>query len=126
MKTKFLVAIAAAALACGPIAACAPTLPGSITAPLSVTSIDEKAIYGVEATYNAAARTAGAAVDAGLLVPGSDRAVAVADGLQAAYSAIQTARVAHGLGNGAGALLALERAKGAIAGVQGILRPRPG
>lgn len=123
MKTKVLAVIAAAALALAPVAACGPLMQGS---PFAQTLIDDKALYSAEAAYFGAATLAGQAVDSGLLVAGSPRAVQVADALDKAHSALLVARTAYAAGNVVGGQRAAAEALGAISDVQRILKPRPG
>lgn len=123
MKTKVLAVVAAAALALAPVAGCAPMMQGS---PFAETLVDDKALYSAEAAYFGALTLADTAVDSGLLVAGSPRAVQVADGLQKAYDALLAARAAYDAGN-----VVLGQAKAAmalaeVAGVQRLIKPRPG
>lgn len=123
IKTRFLAAFACLALVAAPLAACSSIAP---VPSLEQTTLDEKAIYSAEATYRAAATAASAAVDSGLLVPGTPRAVQVADALQTAYDALRTARAAYAAGNGLALQTALSAANAALASAQRTLRPSPG
>jgi len=66
---------------------------------LASTLTDEKALYACEAAMYGADAAAGAAVDAGLLKPGSPEALKVADGLDEAHKALEAARSAYKVGD---------------------------
>jgi hypothetical protein len=66
---------------------------------LSATTVDEKALYAAEAAFYGANTAAEAAVDNGLLKPGSPDAVKVADWLQEAHAALLVARAAYAAGD---------------------------
>jgi hypothetical protein len=66
---------------------------------LTETLNDEKALYAVEAAFYGANSAAEAAVDTGLLKPGSPDAVKVADYLAQGHTALLAARAAYRAGD---------------------------
>lgn len=97
MMRKFLIATCAALS----LVACAQpsTSPDGVPAP-SLTlylSIEKGLLYAESAKLGADA-TAAAAVDSGLLKPGSPDAIRIADALQAAQNALVLARAAQNVG----------------------------
>lgn len=63
------------------------------------TLLDEKVLYAAEATLYGADTAADAAIDAGLLDPGSPQAITIADGLATAHGALTAARAAYRVGD---------------------------
>lgn len=95
----FAVALAVTA----PLAACIST------SPLHYTAHDERALYAAEAAYQGVLLGVNAAIDAGTITPGSERALELADGLDRAYSALLLTRQAYEAGNAStGYQMALE------------------
>lgn len=66
---------------------------------LGQTLVDEKALYAAEAAMYGADTAAGAAVDSGLLKPGSPDAIKVANWLEEAHKALLVARTAYHAGD---------------------------
>jgi uncharacterized protein (DUF1800 family) len=66
---------------------------------LEQTLADEKALFGLEAGLFAANSAANAALTSGLLAAGSPQAVQVANALNTAKAAVDTARVAYRAGD---------------------------
>ncbi len=90
---KALILAAALALT-GPIGCATVT-----DSPLELTATDERFLYGVEAAYNAVLNSVNAAIDAGLVTPGSPEALGLANRLDTARETILVARRAYAAGN---------------------------
>lgn len=92
---------AAVAVAALSMAACNGL--GGVLAPdrgaLEQTVLDEKAMIIAEVSIQGVNLTAEAALDAGLLKPGSPRATGIADGLDDAKAALDLARAAYDAGD---------------------------
>lgn len=77
------------------------SLPGCTTVPnpLQQTVNDERALYAAEAAYNGVLLTVNSLIDQGVIVPGSERALRLADDLDEAKQALNLARQAYAAGN---------------------------
>jgi hypothetical protein len=114
MRNKLFYGVLAAGLiglaACGGPSGCA-----SIDRPVAgQTVVDEKTLYGLTAGYFGIEAAAEAAADSGLLKPGSEEALRVANGLVKARQAVIVARSAYRAGDAAGSAEKLAAAQSLI------------
>lgn len=98
MKLLSIAALAAVAILSSGCSGCSTT-PDLNKPVLGQTVVDEKALYAAEAALFGANTAAEAAVDAGILKPGSLDAIKVADYLQTAKAALDAGRAAYRLGD---------------------------
>lgn len=112
MKKLLIAGLVALALGTAGCSGCALVGPP----PAQSTLMDEKALTVVIAGAWAVDIAAGAAVDNGLLVPGSPQALRIATASRDIHSVVQAAQAAHALGNTEDYLLKLSSAQALIAG----------
>lgn len=99
--------------------------PGSVLnppAPLAQTTIDEKGLIVALQTFDTVLTAVDRLVAAGVIKPGSPRAVAIADAIHNAKIAFQAASAAQRAGNATGYLTALTNAQTAIAQVNSLIK----
>jgi hypothetical protein len=107
---KILVALSALSLV-----ACAPgTSILSAPAPLAQTAMDEKALIVALQTFDVVLTAVDRLVAAGVIKPGSPRAIQIADAIRTARLACQAAVAAHHAGNSTSYFTAISQAQTAI------------
>lgn len=84
------------------------------------TTLDERALLGLELSYQAARTATELAVDAGAIKGATATRVAKLD--RDAYSALKAARDAYGAANASSYGEALERARTAVSGILGLVK----
>lgn len=98
------------------------TFPDNPTAPLAATHIDEQALTAAYASFDVLLTAVDGLVTAGVLVPGSERAMKVKTLIQTAQDGLNTARaVREGLSE-ENPVLALERATDAFRQITALLK----
>lgn len=91
-------------------------------APLAQTTVDEKAlVIGLE-TFDTLLTAIDRLRDAGVLKPGSARAVQIADAIEVAKRGYQAASAAQKVGNASSYLVALAQAQDAIVRINGLIK----
>jgi len=105
----------AAAIAAAPLSGCA-----TIGSPPSLeqTTIDEKALITAYASFDVLLTAIDGLVEAGMLKPGTPRALQVQSLIRTAQDGLKTARMVHGAGSIAG----LEQATGAFRSITALLK----
>lgn len=106
---KILIALSIA------LAGCQPGGLLSAPAPLASTTIDEKTLIVALQTFDVVLTAVDRLVAARVIVPGSSRALQIADAIHTAKLAYQSASAAQRAGNSANYLTALTNAQTAVA-----------
>lgn len=127
---SWLFGLLLAAVAVMALSACNPSAPGASNGVGAINNLpsaqqtlaDEKALYAAEAAFYGANKLAELAVESKVLLPGSGKAILVADKLATAKQYLDKAREAHRLANTDYLTLATN-ALNVIAEVQEILQP---
>jgi hypothetical protein len=115
---KILIAIAAFSLT-----SCA-TLDRIVSspAPLAATTIDEKTLVIALQTFDVALTAVDRLIDAKVIVPGSPRALQIADAIHKAKVAYQAASAAQRAGNSSSYFTALAQAQMAVGQIQVLIK----
>ena len=99
--------------------------PGSVLtapAPLAHTTIDEKGLILALQTFDTVLTAVDRLVAAGVIKPGSPRAVQIADAIQSTKKALQIASAAQRVGNTGSYLTAIRQAQVAIAQINSLVK----
>ena len=94
----------------------------SSPAPLANTTVDEKTLIVALQTFDTALTAVDQLVAARIIVPGSPRALAIADAIGVAKRAYTAAAAAQKVGNSSSYLAALLQAQGAIAQINSLVK----
>jgi hypothetical protein len=108
---KLLIALS---LSCVSLSACNPAILAK-PAPLATTTIDEKTLILSLQTFDTVLTAVDKLVAAGVIKPGSPRALQIANAIQTAKTAYQAASAAQRVGNSSSYFAALLQAQGALA-----------
>lgn len=103
------------------LSACTPTGLTSTPAPLEQTTIDEKAVTLAASTVDALALSASALVKAGVVAPGTPRALSLATALDTARDAVNAAEAARKAGSATNYQTAIARAQEAVSQIKTII-----
>lgn len=109
---KILIALSIALAGCTP-----GTGVLSAPAPLAATVIDERTLVVALLTFDTVLTSVDRLVEAGVIVPGSPRALQIADAIRSAKLAYQAASAAQRAGNSGSYLTALAQARTAVASI---------
>lgn len=104
------------------LAGCQSGLNLNAPAPLAATTIDEKALIVALQTFDTVLTAVDRLTAAGVIVPGSARAVHIADAIHKAKLAFQTASAAQRVGNTGSYFTALAQAQSAIASINLLMK----
>lgn len=104
------------------LASCQPGSFLSPPAPLSHTTIDEKGLIVALQTFDTVLTAVDRLIAAGVIKPGSPRAVQIADAIHDAKIAFQAASAAQRAGNATGYLSALTNAQTAIGKINTLIK----
>lgn len=106
------------------LAGCTPTLTSVTTAPapLAATAIDEKGLILALQTFDTVLTAVDKLIAARVIVPGSARAIAIADTIAKAKVAFQAASAAQRAGNTASYITAITQAKAAVANINVLVK----
>ena len=109
------------------LAACTPAQIGvrSAPAPLEATVIDERALITAYATFDTALTAIDALVVAGVIVPGTLRAMKVQQLIRTAQAALNAARAARRAGSATDYLTAMDGARDAMVQITAALGSKP-
>lgn len=113
---KILIALSLA------VSACAPGGVLSTPAPLTHTVLDEKALILALQTFDTVLTAVDRLVAAGVITPGSPRAVQIADAIEKAKVAYQAASAAQRAGSSTNYLAELANAGSAVAQINSLLK----
>lgn len=117
---KILLAFAALSLV--PLGACETiSTPSEIS---DTTKLDEQGAIGVNLAYKAFRLSVETGVEAGLIKPGSELAIKIADADNKAFAAVQAVDAAYRAGNSQSYADAVARANAAIAAAVAIVRSK--
>lgn len=94
----------------------------SAPAPLAATAIDEKTLIVALQTFDTVLTAVDRLVEAGVIVPGSPRALQIADAIRAAKLSYQAASAAQRAGNSGSYLTALAQAQTAVARINLLIK----
>lgn len=121
MKKLLLIAGAALALAACNLPAFSPT---QAPAPLAQTTIDDAGLSAAWKSFDAALDAINLLIDAGVLKPGTPKAIGIADGIDKVTVALNTAERAAAAGSTTSYKTALLEAKQALDGIRALLRSK--
>lgn len=119
---RALILIAAASLG---LAGCNTPVPTEIPvgpAPLSRTTIDEQALIAADRGFDVALDAINLLIDAGVIKPGTPRAIAIARAVRTVDSSLALAARLADAGNAPGYLEALRHAMGGITELRSLLK----
>ena len=104
------------------LASCTPGSVLTAPAPLAHTTIDEKGLILALQTFDTVLTAVDRLVAAKIIVPGSPRALAIANAIETAKTAYQAASAAQRVGNSGSYLTAINQAQVAIAQINALVK----
>jgi hypothetical protein len=116
---KFLIAVTLASVS---LSGCTTVGTLAKPAPLAQTTVDEKTLVISLETFETVLTAVDRLVAAGVIKPGSPRALQLADAIQTGKKAYQAAAVAHRLGNASTYFTALLQAQSALAQINLLIK----